>query len=41
MAMAKEKGVEITLPIDFVCSSKFGEDGEITTCTKAEGIKEG
>merc|ERR1711959_73645 len=26
---AREKNVEIILPIDFVCSSKFGEDGEI------------
>ena len=23
------KGVELILPVDFVCSSKFGEDGEI------------
>merc|ERR1719464_369134 len=29
MDKAKEKGVEIVLPVDFVCSSKFGEDGEI------------
>merc|ERR1711871_1861505 len=28
MSLAKAKGVEITLPIDFVTSSKFGEDGE-------------
>eukprot|EP00287_Rhodomonas_sp_CCMP768_P014683 CAMPEP_0196758012 /NCGR_PEP_ID=MMETSP1091-20130531/103956_1 /TAXON_ID=302021 /ORGANISM="Rhodomonas sp., Strain CCMP768" /LENGTH=418 /DNA_ID=CAMNT_0042106809 /DNA_START=47 /DNA_END=1303 /DNA_ORIENTATION=- len=41
MALAKEKGVEITLPIDFVISSKFGEDGEVKTATKAEGIPEG
>ena len=26
---AEEKGVELILPVDFVCSSKFGEDGEI------------
>lgn len=41
MAMAKEKGVEITLPVDFVVSSKFGEDGEVKTATKAEGIPDG
>merc|ERR1719409_2058588 len=41
MAKAKEKNVEIVLPVDFVCSSKFGEDGEIIQCAKAEGIKDG
>ena len=41
MALAKEKGVEIVLPIDFVTSSKFGEDGEVGTSTKAEGIPDG
>merc|ERR1719252_325359 len=41
MAKAKEKGVEIILPVDFVTSSKFGEDGEIETSAKAGGIKEG
>jgi len=29
------------LPVDFVCSSKFGEDGEIKECTQAEGIPDG
>merc|ERR1711868_248796 len=28
MAKAKEKGVEIILPVDFTISSKFGEDGD-------------
>merc|ERR1719168_334664 len=41
MAKAKEKGVEIILPVDFTASSKFGEDGEIKEVTKAEGIPEG
>jgi hypothetical protein len=41
MELAKAKGVTITLPVDFVVSSKFGEDGEIGTATKAEGIKDG
>merc|ERR1712048_1226981 len=41
MAKAKEKGVEIILPVDFTISSKFGEDGEIKEVTKAEGIPDG
>jgi len=41
MEKAKEKGVEIVLPVDFVISSKFGEDGEIKTATTADGIPEG
>merc|ERR1711941_207357 len=41
MAKAKEKGVEIILPVDFTASSKFGEDGEIKEVTKAEGIPDG
>merc|ERR1712099_60647 len=41
MDKAKSKGVDIILPIDFVISSKFGEDGEIKSCTKAEGIPDG
>jgi len=38
---AKKLGVEIILPVDFVISSKFGEDGEIKTATKEEGIPDG
>merc|ERR1712151_691114 len=41
MEKAKEKGVEIILPVDFVVSSKFGEDGEVKTATKADGIPDG
>merc|ERR1719436_1735674 len=41
MAKAKEKGVEIILPVDFTISSKFGEDGEVKAVTKAEGIPDG
>ena len=26
---AEKLGVKIILPVDFTCSSKFGEDGEI------------
>ena len=36
MEMAKAKGVEICLPVDFVVSNKFGEDGEIKVTNKAE-----
>ncbi|CAE8614161.1 unnamed protein product, partial [Polarella glacialis] len=41
MEKAKEKGVDIVLPVDFVISSKFGEDGEIRTSTQEEGIPKG
>ena len=41
MAKAKAKGVEIVLPIDFVTSSKFGEDGEIGVATLEAGIPDG
>jgi phosphoglycerate kinase len=41
MEKAKSKGVEIILPVDFILSSKFGEDGEIKAGTKAEGIPDG
>jgi len=41
MAKAKEKGVEIVLPVDFVISTKFGEDGEVKEASKADGIPEG
>lgn len=41
MAKAKKLGVEIILPVDFVISSKFGEDGEVKTASKETGIPEG
>eukprot|EP00746_Dinoflagellata_sp_MGD_P160991 gnl/MRDRNA2_/MRDRNA2_87989_c0_seq1.p1 gnl/MRDRNA2_/MRDRNA2_87989_c0~~gnl/MRDRNA2_/MRDRNA2_87989_c0_seq1.p1 ORF type:complete len:554 (+),score=138.72 gnl/MRDRNA2_/MRDRNA2_87989_c0_seq1:116-1777(+) len=42
MAKAKEKGVEIILPVDFTISSKFGEDGDVKEgVTKKEGIPDG
>merc|ERR1712217_919195 len=31
---AKKLNVEIILPVDFILSSKFGEDGEIKTGTR-------
>merc|ERR1719316_2057225 len=41
MAKAKEKGVEIILPVDFTVSSEFGENGEVKAATKEEGIPDG
>jgi len=41
MAKAKEKNVEIILPVDFTISSKFGEDGEVKEATKEQGIPDG
>jgi len=41
MEKAKACGVEIVLPVDFVTSSKFGEDGAIETATLASGVKDG
>merc|ERR1719331_1648469 len=38
---AKAKGVELVLPVDFVTSSKFGEDGTIETATCESGVKDG
>jgi len=38
---AKEKGVELILPVDFVCSSKFGEDGEISMGDMKTGVPDG
>merc|ERR1719353_351832 len=31
---AEKLGVEIILPVDFIISSKFGEDGEVKEATK-------
>jgi len=41
MKKAAEKNVKIVLPVDFVCSTKFGEDGEIKNTDKTEGVPEG
>merc|ERR1719353_2738190 len=41
MEKAKAKGVELVLPVDFVTSSKFGEDGTIETAEAATGVKDG
>eukprot|EP00326_Haptolina_ericina_P014726 CAMPEP_0181194282 /NCGR_PEP_ID=MMETSP1096-20121128/14257_1 /TAXON_ID=156174 ORGANISM="Chrysochromulina ericina, Strain CCMP281" /NCGR_SAMPLE_ID=MMETSP1096 /ASSEMBLY_ACC=CAM_ASM_000453 /LENGTH=416 /DNA_ID=CAMNT_0023283781 /DNA_START=38 /DNA_END=1288 /DNA_ORIENTATION=- len=41
MEKAAAKGVEIVLPVDFVTSSKFGEDGTIETADLEGGVKDG
>mmetsp|Transcript_13435 Transcript_13435/g.36050 ORF Transcript_13435/g.36050 Transcript_13435/m.36050 type:complete len:417 (+) Transcript_13435:97-1347(+) len=38
---AAEKGVELILPVDFVCSSKFGDDGEIKMGDLSTGVPDG
>merc|ERR1719390_346331 len=38
---AAKLGVEIILPVDFVVSSKFGEDGEVKEATKEQGVPDG
>jgi len=38
---AAEKNVELILPVDFVCSSKFGDDGEIKPGDMTTGVPEG
>merc|ERR1712203_1294524 len=39
--MGAEKGVELILPVDFVCSSKFGDDGEIKNGDLSTGVPDG
>jgi len=41
MAKAKEKGVMIHLPVDFVCADKFAPDAEIRESDDAAGIPDG
>eukprot|EP00746_Dinoflagellata_sp_MGD_P001189 gnl/MRDRNA2_/MRDRNA2_102205_c0_seq1.p1 gnl/MRDRNA2_/MRDRNA2_102205_c0~~gnl/MRDRNA2_/MRDRNA2_102205_c0_seq1.p1 ORF type:complete len:875 (+),score=218.90 gnl/MRDRNA2_/MRDRNA2_102205_c0_seq1:75-2699(+) len=41
ISKAESKRVELILPVDFVCSSKFGEDGEIASADLQSGIKAG
>lgn len=38
---AKQHGVKVVLPSDYVISEKFGDDGEIKTTTDEEGIPDG
>jgi phosphoglycerate kinase len=37
----QERNVEITLSVDFVTSSKFGEDGEIGEASIENGVPDG
>lgn len=41
MEKAKEKGVKIHLPVDFVCGDKFDADAQSKTVDENEGIPEG
>jgi phosphoglycerate kinase len=38
MKKAKERGVKIHLPIDFVCGDKFDENAKVVNRTEKEGI---
>jgi len=38
---AAANGVEIILPVDFICSSKFGDDGEIKPGDLSTGVPKG
>ncbi|MFH1498932.1 MAG: phosphoglycerate kinase [Verrucomicrobiota bacterium] len=40
-AKAKEKGVELIFPIDFVCGDKFGPDANTQPATMESGIPDG
>lgn len=40
-AKAKERGVNIHLPTDFICADKFDADAATQAATKADGIPEG
>lgn len=41
MKKAKEKGVKIHLPTDYVCADKFAEDAKTCYKTNQEGIQDG
>jgi len=41
MDKAKEKGVKVHLPVDFITADKFSEDAAMGTATVEEGIPEG
>lgn len=41
MAKAKEKGVQIHLPVDFICADKFAPDAEIRESDDKAGIPDG
>jgi phosphoglycerate kinase len=41
MTKARSRGVEIILPVDFVCADKFSADAATRTVDQAEGVPEG
>jgi len=41
MQKAKEKGVKIHLPVDYVCADKFAEDAKTCVRSLSEGIDDG
>lgn len=41
MKKAKEKGVKIHLPTDYLCGDKFAEDAKTAVRTRSEGIDDG
>ncbi len=41
MAKAREKGVQIHLPVDFICANKFAPDAEIRESDDTAGIPDG
>nr|XP_027205417.1 phosphoglycerate kinase-like [Dermatophagoides pteronyssinus] len=41
MEKAKQRGVEILFPVDFVVSSEYGENGVIKAATLEEGVPDG
>ena len=41
LVKAKEKGVQIHLPVDFVCAEKFAPDAEIQAANDTTGIPDG
>ena len=41
MAKAKAKGVQIHLPVDYVCGDKFAEDAQVCAADDASGIPPG
>ena len=41
LAKAKEKGVKLHLPTDFICADKYAADAKVTTRNEQQGIEKG
>lgn len=41
LAKAKEKGVKIILPVDFICGNKFDDSSDTKVCNIESGIPDG